>query len=247
MKRLLLLLLVAIMVAGCSASKNDNNNENKDETNNTNEVENNENKGNEDNTENEDNLNAENNAENNDTEENDGLNNEEENQDDLISGNEENEENDETAASKEDLTLQMTKVDEEAGTDMDENNVYQELNRFVEANPEHGEANDLSIYVVNTLHNEQGDHLILLAINRMDEPVKNISFEYTLGTDDGELIFDQEPVLIAEEDFGDIKVDHAMPFTLQVNEDQLEIMNKITDENQHIEFDNVNIEFADEE
>lgn len=240
MKRLLLLILVAIVVAGCGQSDKNNVNNN----NNANNVENNEN-------EEPSNLNKDNNDNQNDQETNDDTTNEtNNNNDDLMSGNDDNDTNQtssEADGDKADLTLQLTKIDEEAGTVIEENDVYQELNKFVKANPKHGEANDLSIYVVNTLHNDQGDHLILLAINRLDKPVKNISFNYTLGTNDGELIFDQEPIVIGENDFGEIEVNHAMPFTLQVNEDQLEIMKKIDDQNQHIEFDNVNLDFGGEE
>lgn len=145
----------------------------------------------------------------------------------------------------EDLTLQLTKTDKEAGIDLETDNVYSELNKFVVENPNHGEPNDLSIYVVNTLQNEKGDHLVLFAINRLDDPVKNISFNYTLGENEGELIFDSEPVVLDELEFGQIEVNHAMPFTLQVKEEQLDIMSRITDENQLVEFENVDLEFVE--
>lgn len=237
MKRLLLLILVLFTVAACSAANDNNNEETPNENNDTNiEV---------DNDENEDN---DMNNENNEAAE---TNEEGESENEVVVVDEENEDDenyqDAANAESEDLTLQLTKTDEEAGIAIETDSVYSELNNFILENPNHGEPDDLSIYVVNTLENEEGNHLVLFAINRLGEPVKNISFNYTLGIDEDELLFDSEPVMLSEEEFGQIEVNHAMPFTLAVDEEQLDIMSRITDENQIVEFDNVDLEFVENE
>lgn len=227
MKRILLFLVVLLTVVGCSTGNNDNKNEEKNaNTEPINEVVNND-------TET-----------NNEVVNNDPLNNENNVQDNAVVNN--NETNDTEVNTNEDdeaLKLQVTKVDEDAGITIDNNDIYKELNNLVKENPEQGDPNDFSVYVVNTLENDEGFHLVLLAINRLDLPVMNISFKYTLGKDTGEYLFEKEPVALAEKDFGSIQVNHAMPFTLEVTEEQLELMQEIDPSNQVVEFDDFKFDY----
>ena len=89
------------------------------------------------------------------------------------------------------LTLQVLKMDEEAGITLDNNDVYKEISEIVSENPDLGIVNDFSIQILDVVENVDGtyDTLAFLAINRLDEPLKNINFEYTLGNDEDDICF----------------------------------------------------------
>src|SRR5699024_7385391 len=85
------------------------------------------------------------------------------------------------------LTLQLTKVDEEEGYTIEDSPLYTELESFIEENPKQGAANDFSMYVIDVLEDAGQSQLLLLGINRLDEPIKDISFDFSLGNSDGEM------------------------------------------------------------
>lgn len=138
------------------------------------------------------------------------------------------------------LTLQITKVDEEAGIVMEENPGYQMLNDVVEENPTLGEDDDFSMFSIDS-EQDLGDgtkDILFLGINRLDKPIKNIQFNFTLGTTDGDYVWEDIPVSIDEDVFGSIKPNHAMPILLEATDEQFEIYTTINEENQVFEMDN---------
>ena len=143
---------------------------------------------------------------------------------------------------KEPLTLQLTKVDEEEGYTIEDSPLYTELESFIEENPKQGAANDFSMYVIDVLEDAGQSQLLLLGINRLDEPIKDISFDFSLGNSDGEMAWEDLPVTLGADEFGAFKVDHAMPILLPIEEEQIDVINTITEDNQVFEMDNFDYE-----
>ena len=107
-------------------------------------------------------------------------------------GDEENVEKDQEQQA---LSMQVLKADEENGVTLEEE-MYQELSGLVEANPDIGVADDFSIHGIDLVKTKQGESVMLfLGINKLEEGIKDITLEYTLGVEtDGKVdyIFDSE-------------------------------------------------------
>lgn len=144
------------------------------------------------------------------------------------------------------LTLQVLKMDEEEGITIDNNDVYKEINEIVNENPDLGIVDDFSIQILDVVENVDGtfDTLAFLAINRLDEPLKNINFEYTLGNDEGEYVFDGIEIDLTESDVGVIQAHSVVPFYLGVTEEQIELLSTLDQDNSVMEFDNFTFESA---
>lgn len=141
-----------------------------------------------------------------------------------------------------DLTIQLPKKDEEAGVEITDDHMYAPVKQFSIDNPKYGTPNNLSIYIVGTSEEEDTNYLVLFLINRLETPIKNISFDYTLGIKKGDLAFDDVYVLLDEAEYGEIKADHVMPFSLEIDDKQLKILEDLTDENHQTKFNNVDLE-----
>lgn len=228
MKRLIVFLVAMMLLVACSS---DNNNENNNDNNNNNNESENENVNlNENNTEENDvNQEKDNHNENNQNEDNNLVNNDEDNQEEVA-----------------DLQLQLTKVDEESGVTIENSEVYQRLDEYIKENPKQGAANDFSAYIYTTVISDDGQiNLILMAINRLDQPIKNVSFDFTLGKtdEDGEeLVFENLPVALPEEEFGSFQPDHMMPFLIEMSEEQAELVQEIDTTNQIFEINAFDLE-----
>ncbi len=145
------------------------------------------------------------------------------------------------------LTLQVSKADEEAGLSIDNHNIYNELNQIVEQNPKVGAANDFSLFIVDTMRDETDNaKLLFLGINRLPEAIKNVSFEYTLGNDDDEFVWENEEVTLTEEQTGVLQVDSAIPIALPLTDEQETLLKTIDEENQMVEISNFKYEKATE-
>lgn len=154
-------------------------------------------------------------------------------------------ENQGAANEKEPLTLQVLKADEEAGATVENHNIYKELNNLVTENPSIGEENDFSLYIVNTIHDQAGEvRLVLLGINRLTSPIKNISFNFTLGNKQGEYVWENQEVTMSEDSAGPLQSNHAFPIILPLTAEQEERLKSLNEENQVMEIENFQYEEA---
>src|SRR5699024_517337 len=128
------------------------------------------------------------------------------------------------------------------GYPIEDSPVYTELESFIEENPKHGAANDIRMYEIDVLEAAGQSQLLLLGINRWDEPIKAISFDLSLGYSDGDMAWVDLPVRLGADEFGAFKVDHAMPILLPIEEEQIDVINTITEDNQVFEMDNFDYE-----
>lgn len=137
------------------------------------------------------------------------------------------------------LELQVLKADEEAGATVDNHNIYQELNKLVSENPDVGEANDFSLYIVNTIHGDEGEvKLVLLGINRLPMAIKNLAFDFTLGNKEGEYVWNKLNVTMDEETAGALQPNSAFPIVLPLTPEQEELLRSLTEEDQVMKIEN---------
>ncbi|MEI3597597.1 MULTISPECIES: hypothetical protein [unclassified Oceanobacillus] len=148
----------------------------------------------------------------------------------------------------EDLTLQVTKVDEEAGVTIENSEIYQELNEFVKENSKFGTPNDFSLLSVSMVEDAEGNQqMLFLGVNRLGSPVKNITFDITLGSTEGDMVWEDFPVTLDEENAGVLETNAALPIFLPVtSQEQIDVMNTISQENLVMEFNNFNFETVDQ-
>lgn len=144
---------------------------------------------------------------------------------------------------QETLSLQLLKTDEEAGVTIENSEVYKELNRMITENADMGLANDFSINIIDIVDSgTENASLLFLAINRLDEPMKNITFDYTLGHDNGEFVWEDVEVDLTEQDTGIIQPNHAVPFTLSITAEQEALIDILEQDNQVVKMDNFKFE-----
>lgn len=151
-------------------------------------------------------------------------------------------------AEVEDLKLQVTKVDEDAGVTIENSETYQMLNEFVQENSKFGAPNDFSMLSVSLAEDSAGNQqMLFLGVNRIGTPVKNVTFEITLGSTEGDMVWENFPVSLDEETAGVLENNAAMPIFLPVtSQEQVDAMNTISQENLVMEFNNFNFETVEE-
>lgn len=144
------------------------------------------------------------------------------------------------------ISLQLLKIDEEAGATLDTHPLYIELNEMIQEAPELGIPDDFSIEVIDIVDSGTEDAaLMFLAINRTPVALKNISFDYTLGHENGEFVWQDVEVELTEEDAGVIQPNHAMPFSLGITAEQEALIDLINADNKVMEMKNADVEFVE--
>jgi len=151
-------------------------------------------------------------------------------------------------AEKEDLQLHVTKVDEEDGVTIENSEFYQQVDEFVQENSKFGAPNDFSMLSFSLAEDPLGNpQMLFIGVNRLGAPVTNITFDFSLGNTGGDMVWEDAPVVIDEESTGVLEDNAAVPIFLPVtSEEQIELMNTISQENVVIEFNNFEFEAVDE-
>lgn len=96
-----------------------------------------------------------------------------------------------------------------------------ELTSYIEANPELGTANDVTIHSID-IHDDFGDgtQLVFLIVNRLSDNYQDISFSLTMGDGtDEKTVWDEHRVVFSKEDIGILQSNHAIPFGLTLTEE----------------------------
>ncbi|QUW22975.1 hypothetical protein JSQ81_05210 [Sporosarcina sp. Marseille-Q4063] len=137
-----------------------------------------------------------------------------------------------TAGSEQGLKLQVIKGDAEVGVTVENNELYSELDKIIQENPDMGAAGDFSLYVVDTLHDEEGNSkLVILGINRLPVAIKNFEFNYTLGNKDEEFVWEKQPVEMKEEIAGILQPNSALPIVLPLTDEQKMLVKSLKEGN----------------
>ena|SRR5690625_1686539 len=142
-----------------------------------------------------------------------------------------------------DLTLQLTKVDEESGSTL-ESGIYSEINQLMEENPNMGTENDFSVFTVDVYNTEAGRSLVLLGINRTPVELTNVSFDLNLGSNE-EFVLEDQPVNLSEEEMGVFSVNGVMPFIIDISDEQADALLNINAAEVLLTLDNFEYEEAE--
>jgi len=144
------------------------------------------------------------------------------------------------------LTLQVLQADQDEGITIENNELYQILQEAVDADPLMGDPNDLSLFPFDIVEYDDGSSsLIMLVINRLDNPIRNLIFTLTFGNDEGDYIFDDHLVDLPEEYLGVLDTEGVVPILLDIEDGDEELFNTLTLENVYLKLDDVGIDFAD--
>lgn len=140
---------------------------------------------------------------------------------------------------KEDIKLQITKVDKEAGFSAENSELYEQLEELLQENPDLGVQGDFTIHVVSDIEFEGEKRLLMLGVNRVKEDLKNIEFNLTLGSKSADLyIYDDTHVTLDHNELGTIKSGHAIPFTLPITEEEIQFYMTISDDDKIFDINN---------
>ncbi|MBU8564979.1 hypothetical protein [Virgibacillus pantothenticus] len=135
--------------------------------------------------------------------------------------------------------MELQKQDMDVGMTIENNEIYSVLDEAIKADPKMGVPNDFSLYPFDISVNPDGSRSILfLAINRLKDPIKNITFDMTFGNKEGEYIYENEKLVLTEDEFGILNPDSAIPFMLDVTPEQEQLFNRLTKDNVHLEMAN---------
>jgi hypothetical protein len=177
----------------------------------------------------------------NESMENDSVGEEEEADNDDGSAQDETAEEETNEAA--DLTLQLTRVDEENGATL-ESDIYSEISQLMDEHPDMGTENDFSVFTVDVYQSEAGRSIVLLGINRTPIELTNVSFDLSLGSNEAFVLEDQ-PIHLSEEEMGVFPVDGVMPFVIDVSEEQAEALLNISPADILLTLDNFEYEEAE--
>lgn len=146
---------------------------------------------------------------------------------------------------KKPLTLQVTKTDASKGVTIENNQFYQSVNKMLKKNPTLGSDNRFGLYSLDIYSTQTGQKMfIFLAVNRIHKPIKNVSFDFTLGTKDGEYIWKKFKLQITEDKIGVFQPQSAIPVQLPLTEEQYALANSINKENYVMKLENLKFETA---
>lgn len=152
----------------------------------------------------------------------------------------------EAESDKEPVSLQVLKIDDDAGITIENNETYQVIQETVDAEPYMGDENDISLYPFDMVENEDGtSSLLFLVINRLDDPIRNLIFTLTFGNDEGDYIFEDHVIDLPEEYMGILDDNGVVPVLIDVEEDYEDLFNSLTLDNLYLELDDIGIEFVE--
>lgn len=157
-----------------------------------------------------------------------------------------NQVNDKEGSDMDELNLQVQKADEEAGETIENNEIYSGIAELIESDPAIGIQDDFSLYPFDiAVHEDGSESMIFLAINRLKEPIKDMSFELIFGDQDGDYIFEGMEVFMAEEQMGVLEPNGVVPVLLEITPEEGEIYEGLTQDNVDLEIDNFDMDVVE--
>ncbi len=152
--------------------------------------------------------------------------------------------NNETKA-KADLNLQVAKSDESKGVTIENNQLYQLVNNQIKKDPKAGEDNVFGMYAVDVLTKDSGQKAFLfMAINRIHKPIKNISFDFTLGNKAGEYVWNKSKLNLSETRIGVLQPNSAVPILVLLTNEQYKLVKGMKKEDSVMEIGKLKYEIA---
>lgn len=146
----------------------------------------------------------------------------------------------------EDVQLQLSKVDEEAGVTLEDSQVYRVLNDTIQADPKIGTPNLVNLYPYDVIMDENGNRsLLFLIVNRLPDSITDLSLTMTYGNKNGGYLWENQVVNIPEEQIGILKTNHAVPFSLSISAEQKEIFETINEKNADLQISDFEMEVVE--
>lgn len=140
------------------------------------------------------------------------------------------------------LSLQVLKMDEEAGVTIENSDIYSGLESIIAKDPTIGASDDFTVRTIDIYNTEDGAMLILLGINRLGTSIKNVSFELTLGNDSGDYVWEEDPVMLSQDKTGVIEHNSAIPILRNLSEEEVELLKTMDESNIEILVENFDFE-----
>ena len=141
------------------------------------------------------------------------------------------------------LKLQLLKRDEAAGATIESNPIYKLANDGIKKNPQMGEGKGLNLYIVDILTKKSGGKsVLLLVINRYDDPITNISFDLTLGNETDGYVWNKMKTTLPESSIGVLQPHGVVPILIPLSDEQyapVKSLNKKKSDQQLMKAENI--------
>jgi len=85
----------------------------------------------------------------------------------------------------------------------------------------------------------------VVSFNRLKDTIHNISFYLTFGNQDGEYIFEETEIELTEDVKGILEKNSAVPFFMDITEDDEELFYSMDNESVYIQMDDFTIDFVE--
>lgn len=137
------------------------------------------------------------------------------------------------------LSLQVLAVHDRDDVEMDEYHLelYEGIKHTIQQNQEMGLPGEFSLQSYRVFENYQGPFYVFLGINRMDKPIKNVSFEMDLGDNTGNMLWKNDTIYLSEEETGVIAPNKVVPIMLPITDE-------IVEKAETVDFDNLKMEMT---
>lgn len=144
------------------------------------------------------------------------------------------------------ISLQLLKIDIDSGVTIENSTVYSEVDRRLKNEPYTGADDDFSVFFLDIVDSGTEDvSLLFIAVNRLNKPIKNIFFNYTLGYENGGFLWDGAEIILSEEYAGVIKPNHALPFKTPITAEQEEMFLSLDEKDHFAKIENFSFESAE--
>lgn len=142
-----------------------------------------------------------------------------------------------------DLSFVIPKENADKGQTLDNNPLMAQFEQLVSENPDMGFDNDVTVMYSGVYDEVDGNTLAyFFVINKTELTLKNIHYKLSYGNKDGEMVWDQNESLVAEEIFGPLEPNAVLPLTMTVPKDKVDLFFSITNENLSIWLDDFTYE-----
>lgn len=143
------------------------------------------------------------------------------------------------------VTLQVLKMDQDIGLTLTNNEFYEEMKTVVEADPFMGEEGQFSLFPYSIVDNDTDTSaMLVLLINRLNKPIRSVSFDVTLGNNDKEYVFKETKVDLSEDYLGILDKDAVVPVFLQVEKQAADLFYTLDPNDMLLRLDNFTAEFV---
>lgn len=138
---------------------------------------------------------------------------------------------------KPELSLHTLAKHDDIELDEYQTELYEGIKHRIHEQPEMGAPEEFTLKSYRLFENYQGRNYVFLGVNRLNKPIKNISFHLTVGDEQGNKIWDKQTVFLSVEDTGIIPANSVVPILLPVTHELLTRSKKV-------DFDSLNIEMT---